>query len=92
MMMGRVDDYGRPLILVRVHHPSSGHFLDVEAWVDTGFTGGFIVTTAQAATLNLPLKPSVPTNVAGGLRILSPYGGVRGGMVRRQAPRDSPGG
>jgi predicted aspartyl protease len=66
MITGYVDDYGRPLVRVTVHHPTSGQSLEVETWIDTGSTGAFLLTPSQQQALNLTLIQTVPMIVASG--------------------------
>src|SRR5690348_5261136 len=70
VITGVVDDYGRPLAPVVVRHPTSGQFLELEAWIDTGFTGGLSVTPAQESTLSLPATQSMLATVADGSCVL----------------------
>lgn len=55
-MNGIVDDYGRALVRVTLRNPNTGTKLDLEAWIDTGFTASLILLPGQIAQLNLARK------------------------------------
>ncbi len=70
MMTGRVDDYGRALLPITIRHPAAGVQLDLEAWIDTAFTGDLLVSKTHVAALNLPSSGAVPGTVADGSEVL----------------------
>jgi clan AA aspartic protease len=70
MMIGRVDDYGRALVSVTICHPDGKDSLTVDAWIDTGFSGGLVLTAAQIKTLGLPWSSTVPATLADGTQVV----------------------
>jgi len=52
-MTGIVDDDGRALVPILLKLPDSEEFLEVEAWVDTGFTGELVLPKSIVETLGL---------------------------------------
>jgi predicted aspartyl protease len=75
MISGRVDDYGRALVPVKVGHPTSGLMaVTLEAWIDTGFTGRTLLTAGQIASLGLPRQRTVIGGLAdGSLHVFESY-------------------
>ena len=73
-MMGRVDFSGRALVpvLIRPTAGAPGH--DVEAWIDTGFTGDLVLPQQQIEHLSLPQSGTVQAVLADGSQVvLSTY-------------------
>lgn len=66
MVTGIVDEYGRPLVRVRVVHPTSGANLEIDAIVDTGCTGSMSLTIDQIRRLGLPRAGQVNGELADG--------------------------
>jgi predicted aspartyl protease len=54
-MTGTVDSLGRALLRVRLQHPQSASVVEMDAWIDTGFTGELVIPQQQIAALGLPL-------------------------------------
>jgi clan AA aspartic protease len=72
MIQGTVDDYGRPLVRVIVHHPASGGSAELDVWIDTGFNGGLTLTPGQALALGLPSGQALTIRIANGAEVLTP--------------------
>ena len=70
MLTGRVDDYGRGLVPITVINPLTAAALTLEAWIDTGFTGGLLLTAAQIAALGLTPSSTVSGSMADGMHIV----------------------
>ncbi len=68
-MNGIVDSFGRALIRVKLRNPDTGASLDINAWIDTGFTSELVVPRQQIAMLALPEGPSVTATIADGSEI-----------------------
>ncbi len=68
-MTGVVDGSGRALLRVRLRHPTSNVETEVDAWVDTGFTGELVVPQSQIAAIGLPLGPSIRAGLADGSEV-----------------------
>ena len=68
-MTGSVDSLGRALLRVRLQHPQSASVVEMDAWIDTGFTGELVIPQQQIATLGLPLGPVVKAILADGSQI-----------------------
>ncbi len=68
-MTGTVDSLGRALLRVRLQHPQSAGVVEMDAWIDTGFTGELVIPQQQIAALGLPLGPVVKAILADGSQI-----------------------
>jgi clan AA aspartic protease len=68
-MTDTVDDSGRALLHISLRHPATGVENDVDAWVDTGFTGDLVLPRPQVVSLGLPLGPTVRAVLADGSEI-----------------------
>jgi clan AA aspartic protease len=68
-MTGSVDSLGRALLRVQLQHPQSAGAVEMEAWIDTGFTGELVIPQQQIAALGLPLGPVVKAILADGSQI-----------------------
>ena len=65
-MTGRVDDYGRALVSVTIHHPQTGSNLAIDAWIDTAFTWTLLLTKQQVGALGLSQASMLPGTFADG--------------------------
>jgi clan AA aspartic protease len=65
-MIGHVDESGRAILRIRLRNPTTGNESDVEAWIDTGFTGDLTISSALAKRLGLPPGPKVRASLADG--------------------------
>jgi clan AA aspartic protease len=65
-MTGSVDGSGRALIRIRLKNPTNTTEAELDAWIDTGFTGELVVPQQHVTSLGLPLGPSVRARVATG--------------------------
>ena len=65
-MTGRVDADGRALLRVPVAATPRGPRTDIEAWVDTAFTGGLTLPRPVAAALGLAAGSSADAVLADG--------------------------
>ncbi len=65
-MDGFVDSFGRAIIEVQVRasHVSTRH--DVQAWIDTGFTGDLVLPQQMIDDLELPASGTVKAALADG--------------------------
>jgi predicted aspartyl protease len=66
LLIGYLDGNGHPKLTIRVSgtHPTA--FTDVEAMIDTGFTGFLMLPLAQALPLGLPLYGTANYTLANG--------------------------
>lgn len=69
-MTGTVDAYGRALLNITIHHPTTAARIQLDAWVDTGFSGSLLLTPLQISTLGLPRSAAVPGSLADGSQIV----------------------
>lgn len=69
-MTGRVDGDGRALLRVPVAATAGGPRTDVEAWVDTAFTGGLTMPRAMATVLGLAAGASGTALLADGSQVV----------------------
>ena len=65
-MKGIVDNGGRSLLTVRVRSSAESAARDVEAWIDTGFTGDLVLPQASIDGLGLQQSGSVDAVLADG--------------------------
>ena len=68
-MTGVVDGAGRALLRVRLRHPTSNVETDLDAWIDTGFTGELGVPQGQINALGLALGPAIRAKLADGSEV-----------------------
>jgi clan AA aspartic protease len=68
-MTGRVDDAGRALVRIRLKNPTAATEVELDAWIDTGFTGELVLPQQTVTSLGLPLGPSVMARLADGSEI-----------------------
>lgn len=68
-MTGRVDGDGRALVRVPAGATAGGPRTEVEAWVDTAFTGGLTMPRAVAAGLGLAAGASIDAVLADGSQV-----------------------
>jgi clan AA aspartic protease len=66
---GTVDHSGRALLRIRVRYPVSGAETELDAWIDTGFTGELVLPAQQVTRLGLPLGPAVRAGLADGSEV-----------------------
>jgi len=66
---GTVDGAGRALLRIRVRHPVSAVETELDAWIDTGFTGELVLSQKQVTPLNLPAGPAVRAGLADGSEV-----------------------
>ena len=65
-MTGSVDDSGRALVRIRLRNPKGATDTELDAWIDTGFTGELVLPQEKVKALGLPLGPSVMARLADG--------------------------
>jgi len=68
-MTGQVDDQGRALLAVPLAASTGGPRVEIEAWVDTAFTGGLTLPRKVAAGLGLAPGVSADAVLADGQTI-----------------------
>lgn len=69
-MNGRVDSHGRALITVAVRSPENGNSRNLQAWIDTGFTGDLVLSQERVAELALPLCGTLKATLADGSAVV----------------------
>ena len=65
-MNGRVDSAGRALVYISVKASATTTAVEIEAWVDTGFTGELVLPQERIAALGLPLSAVVRVELGDG--------------------------
>jgi clan AA aspartic protease len=65
-MTGNVDGSGRALVRIRLKNPTDRAEAELDAWIDTGFTGELVLPQETVTSLGLPLGPSVTARLADG--------------------------
>ena len=65
-MNGRVDESGRALLPIRLRNPTTGMISNIDAWIDTGFTGDLTMPSATVRTVDMPRGPKVRGVLADG--------------------------
>ena len=68
-MTGLVDNSGRALLRIRLQHPDSAIEFELDAWIDTGFTGELVIPLQQAVQFNLPLGSAIRAGLADGSEV-----------------------
>ena len=68
-MNGFIDDFGRALLSIRVHSVINEQTEDVDVWIDTGFTGEFVLPRDIIESLHLQTSGSVDAVLADGSAI-----------------------
>ena len=71
-MNGVVDEFGRAFVPVQLKHRTSGKFVTVHAWIDTGFTGDLLLPTAIVGQLALPLANLIQAELGDGTKTAMP--------------------
>ena len=65
-MNGHVDSAGRALVRLRLTSAATATTMDIEAWVDTGFTGELVLPQDQIAALGLQRSAVVTAELGDG--------------------------
>ena len=65
-MIGFVDIHGRALIKVQIRASDIAAQHDVQAWIDTGFTGDLVLPQQVICDLELPASGTVKATLADG--------------------------
>lgn len=65
-MTGSVDGAGRALVRIRLRNPTDAAEAELDAWIDTAFTGELVLPQQTVASLGLPLGPAVMARLADG--------------------------
>jgi clan AA aspartic protease len=68
-MIGQVDASGRALVPVPVRGSEAASTLEIEAWIDTGFTGELALPQQQITSLGLPQSGTVKAILADGSEV-----------------------
>ena len=68
-MIGIVDESGRALLRVRLRSRGSSTASEIEAWIDTGFTGELVLPRNQAVSLGLEPCSGTQAILADGSKI-----------------------
>jgi clan AA aspartic protease len=68
-MVGSVDGFGRAILRVRVKNPNSGELSELDAWIDTGFTGELVLSQQQVNALGLALGKAITAGLADGSEV-----------------------
>lgn len=73
-MNGRVDGAGRALVRLGVKPCATATAVEIEAWVDTGFTGELVLPQERIAALSLPVSAVVRVELGDGSQtVLNTY-------------------
>ena len=65
-MNGHVDSAGRALVRLRLTSAATATTMEIEAWIDTGFTGELVLPQDQIAALGLPHSAVVTAELGDG--------------------------
>lgn len=68
-MTGTVDNAGRALLQIHLKSSADGMEAELEAWIDTGFTGELVLPRDRVASLGLPLGAAVKAVLADGSKV-----------------------
>jgi clan AA aspartic protease len=73
-MNGRVDGAGRALVRLGVKPSATTTAVEIDAWVDTGFTGELVLPQERIAALSLPVSAVVRVELGDGSQtVLNTY-------------------
>jgi len=74
-MTGAVDGLGRALVPIRLKQPTTGKLLEMQAWIDTGFTGELVLSKAIIDSFGLTRANVVKAELGDGSEVvLDTYG------------------
>ena len=65
-MHGHVDSADRALVRLRLTSAATATTMEIEAWIDTGFTGELVLPQDQIAALGLPHSAVVTAELGDG--------------------------
>jgi clan AA aspartic protease len=65
-MNGHVDGRGRALVSIPVRSGADSDAIEIEVWIDTGFTGELVLSHGLIATLALPQSAVATAELADG--------------------------
>jgi clan AA aspartic protease len=68
-MKGTVDTSGHALLPIRLRQPHSSTEIEVDAWVDTGFTGELMLPQERLISFGAPLGPTIHAVLADGSQV-----------------------
>jgi clan AA aspartic protease len=68
-MNGIVDDFGRVLLRLKLRHRETKSEMELDVWIDTGFTGDLVVPEKEVKMLDLPIGQGVKAILADGSEI-----------------------
>jgi clan AA aspartic protease len=66
---GLVDNSGRALLRIRLQHPVSAAEFELDAWIDTGFTGELVIPLQHVVQFSLPLGSAIRAGLADGSEV-----------------------
>ena len=69
-MIGRIDDAGRALVRVSVRVQAGSTPLEIEAWIDTGFTGELVLPQDVIDSLGLAQSGTVNAELGDGSAVV----------------------
>ncbi|MBI1902331.1 MAG: clan AA aspartic protease [Planctomycetia bacterium] len=69
-MNGRVDSAGRALVRIAVKPSSQSPPADLDAWIDTGFTGELVLPQSVVTSLGLTQSGTVSAQLGDGSAVL----------------------
>jgi len=69
-MFGKVDSLGRALVRIHVKPSTADSFVELDAWVDTGFTGELVLPEPIVSTLGLPRSFAVSAGLGDGTEVV----------------------
>ena len=65
-MIGRVDEFGRALVDLKIRANSNKDPVEITVWVDTAFNGELVVPQAKIASLGLEQSGGIRARLADG--------------------------
>lgn len=66
MIVGRIDEFGRALVRISIQATDKSPRYELEAWVDTGFTGELVIPNQLIESFGLPQHAVVVAALADG--------------------------
>ncbi len=69
-MNGRVDDYGRALLVLNVRVFEDADPIDLTVWIGTAFTGELVIPRTTIEAMGMPQSAAVMAGLADGTQVV----------------------
>ncbi len=69
-MNGRVDNYGRALLVLNARATEDAKPVDLTVWIDTAFTGELVIPRTTIEAMDMPQSAAVMAGLADGTQVV----------------------